>query len=238
MRVKDKALVLKSIKHGENKRILKIFTRNHGLITVCAYPTKSGKGRIRRATLQPMSLIEIQISLKRNEEIHQMNEASLYFIPDENLHSLLKNSMIHFLNEVLLKVIREHYNNPDLFDFVETSVKYIDHESSDFENFHIYFLIELSRYLGVSPQNNFSAELSYFNLLEGKFSSTALLYPQGLDAQESILFSEELRKNTIVRNNSNANRKKILSILLTYYRLHIHGFNELKSLEVIRELLI
>ena len=104
--------------------------------------------------------------------------------------------------------------------------------------FHIYFLIELSRYLGVSPQNNFSAELSYFNLLEGKFSSTALLYPQGLDAQESILFSEELRKNTIVRNNSNANRKKILSILLTYYRLHIPGFNELKSLEVIRELLI
>jgi len=128
--------------------------------------------------------------------------------------------------------------NPQLFEFVETTVKFIAHRSSEHENIHVYFLFELAKYLGISPQKNFSENCPFFDMCEGRFTEMALPFPLGLDKEDSAFFSAELIANAVSRQNSNSARKKLLGILLMYYRLHIPGFNELKSLDVVREIML
>jgi hypothetical protein len=64
-----------------------------------------------------------------------------------------------------------------------------------------------------------------------------LSLPLGLSKEDSFLFSEFLKINSLKTNLSNFQRQQLLEILLAYYRLHIPGFNDIKSLEVLKEVL-
>ncbi len=69
---------------------------------------------------------------------------------------VLKSSMALFLNEVLYKSIREEEANAQLFDFLFHSIQWLDvHEPAN-SDFHLLFLLQLSKYLGFFPTDNYS----------------------------------------------------------------------------------
>jgi DNA repair protein RecO (recombination protein O) len=237
MRVSDKAIVLQSIKHGDKKYILKLYTRQHGLVTVMAQAGKSHGAKVRSGNILPLSLIEAELILKQNKEIHQLREASGYFALSNISTSLSKLSIAQFLNEILIKALREQGPNPDLFEFIETCLKFLNDTQEDYVNLHLYFLSELTKYLGFEPQNNYSRTNCFFDCREGSFSAVSLTFPLGLSQEESHLFSEFLKINSLRTKISNSQRQVLLDILIAYYRLHIPGFNEVKSLSVLREVI-
>lgn len=235
MRVSDKAIVLQAIKHGDKKLILKLYTQNHGLITAGVTIGKSPSSKIRNSTVLPLSLIEAEFVIKQNKEIHPLTEASCYTI-HSNLHtSIAKLSIAQFINEVLIKALKEHQGNANLFEFIEVCLKYLNDAEENYTNLHLYFLIELTKYLGFEPQNNFNAQNKFFDCREGQFSSLSLVPPLGLSKEDSFLFSEFLKINALSTNFSNQQRQSILEALLAYYRFHVPNFNTLKSMEVLKE---
>ena len=80
MRVSDKAIVLQAIKHGDKKFILKLFTRQHGTLTVATSIGKSASSKIKSTSIMPLTLLDVELVLKQNKEIHQLSEASCYCI--------------------------------------------------------------------------------------------------------------------------------------------------------------
>jgi recombinational DNA repair protein (RecF pathway) len=72
MRVSDQAIVLQTIKRGDNKFILKLFTRSNGLITVAAVVGKSPTSKIKSSHVMPLGLINVEFILKQNKEIQQL----------------------------------------------------------------------------------------------------------------------------------------------------------------------
>ncbi len=232
MRVSDKAIVLQAIKHADKKFILKLFTHNNGLVTAAVALNKN----IRSSHVFPLSLINAELILKQNKEVHQVTEASSYYILSNIPNSLSKLSIAQFLNEILLKTIKESAANKHLFEFIESCLVYLNDTETEFINLHLYFLAELTKYFGVEPQNNFSIQTPYFDCREGQFSSMALAFPLGLNKEDSLLFSEFLKVNALKSRISNEQRQIILEILLAYYRLHFPGFGTIKSLEVLKEI--
>lgn len=237
MRVSDKAIVLQAIKHGDNKYILKLFAQHNGLLTVATATSKSPSSKIKSANILPLSLVNVELILKQNKEIHQLTEVSSYCIHTNISGSLQRLSIAQFLNEVLIKTLKEQSANTHLYEFIETCFKFLDDSESGYENLHLYFLIELTKYLGFEPQNNYTLNSSYFDCREGRFTSMSLALPLGLSKEDSLLFSEFLKINSLKEKISNAQRKTLLECLLAYYRLHIPGFNEVKSLEVLKEVI-
>jgi hypothetical protein len=65
----------------------------------------------------------------------------------------------------------------------------------------------------------------------------ALAFPLGLGKEDSVLFSEFLKINVLKTSISNSQRQIILEVLLAYYRLHFPGFNTIKSLDVLKEII-
>ncbi len=235
MRVRDKAIVLQAIKHGDRQSIVKLYTKGHGLLTVIASAGRSPSSKIRSASLLPLSLIEINFTLRQNREIHRLSEAASYYVHDNINTSLAKLSIAQFINEVLLKSLKEQQANEALYDFVEGCINYLNDTGRDYTNLHIYFLRELSKHLGFEPHNNFSEESLYFDCREGVFSGLSLPFPLGLGVEDSELFSVMLQKNILREKLEHKQRQWLLEIWLAYFQLHIPNFNELKSLEVLRE---
>ena len=237
MRVTDKAIILQSIKYGDKKFILKLYTRQNGLLTVAAATGRAAASRVKPGSILPLSLVDVELVLKQNKEVHQLTEASCYAILARIPQSLSKLTIAQFLNEILIKSLKEQSSNLHLFELIETCFHYLNDVDSGYENLHLYFLSELTKYLGFEPQNNYNVRHPFFDCREGQFSSQALALPLGLNKEDSLLFSEFLKINSLKEKISNSQRQSLLDMLLAYYRLHVPGFNEIKSLEVLREVI-
>ncbi len=238
MRVSDKALVLQAVKYGDKKLILKLFTKHNGLLTVAVSVGNSRTSKIKPGIISNLTLLDVEIIKKQNNDVHRLTEATCYYVHSGIPNSFSKLSIAQFLNEILIKSVKEQAPNSYLFDFIEGCLKYLNESESDFVNLHVYFLIELTKYLGIEPNNNYSNNNCFFDCREGQFTGVNLTFPMGLDKDESALFTEILKVNCLNEKLSNQQRNKLLEILIAYYQMHVPGFNNVKSIEVLKEVVM
>ena len=108
-----------------------------------------------------------------------------------------------------------------------------------FANFHLVFMLRLSRFIGFFPNLEEMAEGDWFDLRNGVFTSIRPLHPDFLRPDEAAKIGTLMRMNydnMRFFRMSSAERNECVDTILTYYRLHIPGFPEMKSLPVLREL--
>src|SRR5687767_4071093 len=99
MRIADKAVVLQAIRHGDKKYILKLYTQNHGLLTVIAAAGRSPSSKIRPASLFPLSLLDVQVIFRQNHEMHRLTETITNYVHEGISRSVSKLSIAQFINE-------------------------------------------------------------------------------------------------------------------------------------------
>jgi DNA repair protein RecO (recombination protein O) len=237
MRVHDKALVLQSVKHGDRQSIVKLYTRQHGLVTVIASAGRTPSSKIKASALMPLTLLDINYTMRGAREIQRLGEATCYYVHGNIGSSLAKLSIAQFMNEVLIKSLKEQQANAGLYDFIEGCLNYLNDSEKDYINLHLYFLKELSTYLGFEPHNNFGKDYQFFDCREGGFTPLSLPFPLGLTEEDSKMFSEFLSVNALKANISQKQRNWLLEIWVAYYGLHVPNFGELRSLEVLREVI-
>lgn len=230
-------IVLQNVRYADKKIISRIFTRQLGLINCHAVLSQSPKAKLKMATLQPMHLIEMELQIKQNKDIQQLHEARCYYIYKDLSTNFAKISITQFINEILLKVIKDHQVNEHLFEFVETCLKWLDEHPDHFANLHLYFLTELLKYLGIEPYNNYQTHAPFFNCREGRFIPLAEPFPLGFDEQQSRLFATILNANILTMTLNKTQRQNILDLLLAYYQFQVPNFGTIKSLDVLRTVL-
>ena len=97
--------------------------------------------------------------------------------------------------------------------------------------------MRLSRFLGFYP--NLQEEGDYFDLRSAVFCSTAPVHHDFLMPQEAshirLLMRMDFPTMYLFRL-SRMERARVLEILLTYYRLHLPDFPELRSVSVLQEI--
>ena len=139
-----------------------------------------------------------------------------------------------FIAEVLYKSLREEEQNEQLFDFIWTSIKGYDETKKKLPNFHLYFLVKLTRYLGFEPQGEWNN--NYFDLNEGSFTATQLSGNKVLGQGLSQALWQILGTNFVGIADLNFNkkaRKELLKNMLDYYYLHLNGMGEVRSHHVL-----
>jgi DNA repair protein RecO (recombination protein O) len=237
MRISDKAVVLQAVKYGDKKFILKLFSRTNGVISASCVTGHSPSSKIKSSAVLPLSLIDVQIIHKQNKEVQQLTEANCYYVTTNISNSLSKLSIAQFMNEVLIKCLSENSGNTALYDFIETCIIYLNESEQNFVNLHLHFLLEFTRYAGIEPNCNYSNENCYFDNREGNFTPISLAFPIGLDKDDSKLLSENLSNNLLLTKLTTDQRQRLLNSLVAYYQFHIPGFNQLRSLQVLNEIL-
>ena len=236
MQVTTKAIVLTSIKYGDTSLIVKIFTESDGLKSYLLRGIlASKKGKVRKALFQPLTQLELVANHRNKGSLESIKEAKLNYHYQTLQTNIVKNAMALFLAEMLANSIHEQETNTELFGFLEASLQWLDIHK-EIANFHLYFLIVLTKYLGFYPDMQ-TINAPYFDLQEGEFISSPSLNP--ILSGENLLFFKSFLGikfdaiNTIkMRKN---NRQELLQSLVLYYELQLQGFRKPRSLAVLNE---
>lgn len=234
MQITTKAIVLSSLKYGDTSLIVRAFTQSDG---VKSYLLKgvlaSKKAKIRPAYFLPLMQLEIQANHKNKGTLESIRDVRVS-IPYQTMHTdIVKNSVVLFLAEMLGNSIQEQEQDESLYNYLEYSLHWMDiHPLSP--NFHILFLLNLTKYLGFYPDTSYQNS-PFFDLLEGSFSKTPSLNPliqnENLESFKKFLGTDFVALQTIQLTKSN--RRELLKTMIRYYGLHVHGFREPKSLAVL-----
>ena len=146
-----------------------------------------------------------------------------------------------FLSEFLFRALKEEGRDEALFSYLAGSIMWLDACEKSFSNFHLVFLIRLSRFLGLYPNTEDYAEGAYFDLMNACFTIEKPFHGMFLHPGESARIVNLMRMkydNMHLFAMNRMERNRCLDIINEYYRLHLPDFPELKSLSVLQELFI
>ena len=239
MNYKTEAIVLHSFKYGESRMIIDVFSREAGRLSLIASLPKTPRGRLKKQYFQPMTMLEIAFDQRQRVQLQQLKDARLLHPYTSLFLSPEKMAISLFVAEFLYHALRSEQRNEPLFAYIFDSMQWLDIATGGFANFHLTFLMRLSRFLGFYPNLEDDAEGCIFDLRAGTFNIMPPLhhdYLQPDDARRIRLLMRMDFPTMHLYRLSRHDRNRIVEVLLHYYRLHIPQFPELKSLSVLQEL--
>ncbi len=236
MRVTTHGIVLYNVKYADTKVISKIYTKDYGLLSLHIHVSSVSKSGIRPALIQPLSQLELVLSLKENKEVHRLTEAKPVYMYTDLPTNFIKICIAQFINEVLHKCLKEQSKNEGLYNFIIHVFQWLDVTRAGYYDLHIYVLFELTKYLGFYPTNNISSLNKYFDTREGRYESYSQSFPLSLDETQSKLFARLFSFDLDgEKQYTKSERLNLLDCLMAYYKMHIPGLHEFKSFGVLQE---
>jgi DNA repair protein RecO (recombination protein O) len=233
MQAGSDALVIHTIRHGEQSVIARLFTRQFGLISFLVkgvYSRKSSK----TALLQPMQVVHVQFRLKENADLvfagelkGLSNYRNIPFTPG----SL---AQLSFINEVLFKTLRQREADEVLFDYLRAMLHMLDDSPVVMADFHLRFLIDYAHFLGFGIEIPSAISDCFFNPSDGVFSEMLSTSSWSLDATQYLIALATAIPSQIAFQSNRIKRNEMLGLLLNFYRYHIPSLGALKSPEVLQ----
>lgn len=211
MLTKTSAIVLRSIKYGDQKIIVDFLTASYGRITCMVKVSTQPGGKMKKQLFQPLTVLDIEADIRQTQQMQKLKEVHIAMPWTTLSMDPIKISIGLFLAEVLYYSTRQDQPDNMLYRFVETSLAWLDACDAGVANFHIVFLLQLTRFLGWDIQHSEEAwQLNDLLQMDyGNMGDTPM---------------------------SRQDRQRYLDIILRYYRFHVPSFPELRSLQVMKEL--
>jgi len=244
---KTNGIVLRSVKYGETSLVVTVFTEKFGLQTYMVNGVRSStKSGSKAALLQPASLLEMEVYQHEQKAMHRIREFNWSFLYKNVLSDVVKNSVALLKVELLLKTLKQPEENPELFYFCEDALQQLDEaEPTVTANFPLFFLLHLSHFFGFRISDATPSQLKneeiYLDLLEGNFVTKLPQHGYYLQKEDALLTAELLQimqptELQYVKLNQQK-RRFLLQKYLDYYALHIPEFGQMKTLNVLQEVL-
>lgn len=235
---KTKGIVLHYVKYGDSSIIAYIYTDIFGRQAFIVNGVRSKKSGIRLNYFQPLSILELDVYYRPNRDIQRIKDLKIFVMLHTIHNNIVKSTVALFIAEILYKTLREVEPNKPLFDFIYNSIQILDLKNEGIENYHLVFLLMLSRYLGISPVIEDNKIIEFNNIKQQSLFKN----DRGISL---ILTEEEKRALTHIYKYSFNNLEKIklgnnvrsslLSKFVEYFKIHLEGIGTIKSLAVLKE---
>jgi DNA repair protein RecO (recombination protein O) len=231
-----RAVVLRTIKHGDKSTVLRTYTERFGLRSYMVRTAAKGPGR--SAALQPLSRVELVVPEAGEHELRTVRDLRIDRPYTQVQQEPVRGVLMLFAQEVFNRTLREESADAQLYAFVQDTLESMD-TGSDMTHQPLMLLVGLSRHLGFFPEGP-----EYrFDLREGYFFRGDAPHEFCMEAKQAALFAELIARVEATDGTSGPLRtsaevrRRLLDDLLIYYRLHVEGFGELRSLDVLRAVL-
>ncbi|HEY8401960.1 MAG TPA: DNA repair protein RecO [Cytophagaceae bacterium] len=220
---KTSGIVLNFIRYSESSIITKIYTEKFGLQSYIVNGVRSKSSRSKIALFQPLTILDLVVYYKQQSSIQRISESTCKFPFKSIPFDQKKVCLAIFISEILIKCLKEEIENKELFQFLQDAIHNLDVTLSEYENFHLIFLIDLAYFLGFGPS-------SVEDIVKREVLSA-------ISKEEIDFINQLLNKQTNQIKTSNTTRRNILGHLLTFYQTQIENFGEVNSVEILKEIL-
>ena len=235
MLIKTRGIIFKAIKYSETSLIMDIYTEEKGLQKYIISGVRNKRSKVKTGLLQVATLVDMVAYFRDNNSMNRIKEIKAAQIYQSIPFDLMKGTISLFMIELAQKTIKEEESNPDLFNFLFSQFAGLDELENIDPNFHLYYMLDLSRYLGFFPGGNWSETTPWLNMKDGNFTQEEPLhqyaFDKNLSEQVGLLMKRKAVKLTRLE------RQKIVQKLIDYYRIHIESFNGLNTHAILKEVL-
>lgn len=222
MLVKTRGIALNYIKYQESSIISRIYTEKYGVKSYIINGIRSKRSKKSIGFFQPLTLLDLVVYQKGGNTISRISEFKMIQTYDSIPFDIKKSTIALFLTEFILATIKEEEDHQNQFSFVYNALQILDSLKDNYSDFHLIFLVKMSRYLGFGL--NDSQHLRRYNM---RFA---------ISAQHEVYFDEIIKAN--FQNGikvSNLIRKETLEIILLHYQSNFENWHDLKSIKVLNE---
>ena len=222
MIVKTRGIVFRFTKFKETSIIVTIFTEVFGLQSYIVNGVRSKSSKNKIALYQPLTLLNLVVYHRANANIERIKEISCLHPYSTLTTDVKKSTIAMFITELLNKTVKDESHAKEIFEFLCTSLIEMDQLQQGYENFHLMFMLKLCRYLGF-----------------GVYTVNEVVGGRTADAETEKLLAIFLKADyqTPIAV-SNVQRRMLLDLLVKFYAEHMENLGEIKSLQVLREVLM
>jgi DNA repair protein RecO (recombination protein O) len=227
-------IVLHSFKYSDTSLIARILTRDIGLQSYLVPGVRKSKSRIKANLFQPLSLVELVVNHQDRSGLQRIKEIRPLHPMGNIATDIRKSSIAMFLSEMMLGAFKHQEPQNQAFGFIYNAILRLEMLEENLSAFHIIFLLQLSKYLGFAPANDFTENKCFFNIREGIYQHEQDI--AGMSHEESRYFfqlSQSPMSGQLEIKIPPGLRKPLLLKTVDFYRMHLEGFREVKSLPVL-----
>ncbi|WP_345233201.1 DNA repair protein RecO [Olivibacter ginsenosidimutans] len=236
---KTRGIVLKTTPYAESSVVVQIFTEKFGMQAYLVNGVKKPRAKIGLNILQPFHLLDLVVYHKLTGSLQRISEARQTPIFQRIPYDVIKSSIAQFLNELVYKSMKQQGPDEALFDFIFHAICWLDALEHTPANFHLYFLLKLTKFLGFYPASN-GSNRPFFDLKEGTFTSYLPNHSLVLQNPHTTQWATILNSNWSALHGikiPHADRRILLHRVVDFYQLHLDAIGEIKSLEILEEVL-
>lgn len=208
-------IVLHTTKFGENSLVVHTLSKDYGRRS---FLVKGAGKKSMMSLFLPLNMLEADILETSKSTLFTARNLTAKHPLLGIRNNMFKNSMTMFMSEVLYRVVKDGAYEQGLFEWCEKDILLLDAIQTDFSNFHIRFLLELTVALGFSPE---SQDLMPF---------VGEHYPV-VEKFMTLPFADSM----LIPLNGAA-RNEIAEEILRYIEYHTESSVNVNSLKVLREL--
>jgi DNA repair protein RecO (recombination protein O) len=236
MNLKTEGIVLSSLKYSDSQIISHIFTKEKGTVPFIIRLSNSKKSNKKKSAFQSLNFLDLEFLYKEKTSVQTLKDWNLEYLFHTIPYDDIKRTIAVFVAEILTKVLRTEAANPELFRFLHNSIQYFDLQENQFSNFHIWFLIQLSKHIGFGPtlKKGF-----YFDLVEGQFSQTKPHHCNYIEKELlgtfSQLLSIGLPDYPLIKIDRET-RQILLQKIIDFYSVRYSECSAIKSLSVLKDI--
>ncbi|MCG8700093.1 MAG: DNA repair protein RecO [Bacteroidales bacterium] len=218
MILQSEAIVLNSVRYSDSQSIVNLYSEQKGRLAVLVrISKKKGRGKM-SALFQPLTIIKADLSISNKREIQTIKDFDTIFVPYHILGDIKKTAIATFLTELLSKLLYDEQAYQSKYIYLQQSIQLLDYSTEKITNFHIIFLLQFTKFLGIWPDQNDPFLLN----LGDKYQMV------------DILLNTSIRDNHMIQF-TDSERSFILQEILKYYQLHFTELKGLKSLQVLHD---
>lgn len=235
---KTRAIALKVTNYSENSIVAQLFTEEFGLQSYLINGARKPKARIHVNMLQPLHLLDMVVYHKESGALQRIKEATSSPTLQQIPLDITKSAIAIFLNEILYKVLKQQQPDHQLFNFIQQSILWLDQTDKPIHNFHLCFLMKLSRFLGYMPTAP-EKHLAYFDLVDGVFTNFAPAHTYTLQNPHTHIFHVILNisyEDSHTVQMKHEDRIYLLAQIINFYKLHSENFGTVNSLQILEEI--
>jgi DNA repair protein RecO (recombination protein O) len=219
--------------------ILSAYSREMGRVSLSVPAGGGREARRMRALLMPLTPLECNAEIRPGREIHRMISPRPLMVLHNVIADPQRSSMAMFLAEVLNATLQQSEGEQALFDFIANAMQRLNAPATSVANFHLAFIWQLARHLGIEPDMSGWAPGRVLDLQDGVCRATPPIHGRFLSPDETQVaarLSAITWENQHLYRFTRQQRAQVLDLMLDYFSLHYANLRSLRSLTILRQL--
>ncbi|MBO4557448.1 MAG: DNA repair protein RecO C-terminal domain-containing protein [Bacteroidales bacterium] len=228
-------IVLHLTKYGDRSIVVQALDRDQGRTGF--FLRGAGKGRGGLNYFHSLGILDV-IATGGKGDLEYIKEYESPYGLNAIRTDPYKSAIALFIGELLYRSLLDGSMDADLFDFLEDSIARLDAETGSVANFHLCFLVDYCRALGLQPKDNFAPHSPLFQPFTAEFTAADSL-AETFTAEHSQLLHGILslpRPEAMALPLSRDARGGFAQKMVEYLSYHLSQNLNIRSLAVLHDL--